>query len=110
VKTGSSRSKASSQSKDAQTGADEFTDVLEQGIFMHVFPWWVVRDHREAVLALMASDNFDHGHGLADSELRCISAVRSAIAASSQGRLLVPPGETQYDVVQRHMLRMAGQK
>ena len=101
---------ASSQSMGSPTTANEFADVLEQGLFMHVFPWWVVRDHREAVLALMASDNFDHGHGLADSELRCINAVRAAIAASSQGRLPVPAGDTQYDVVQRHVLRMAGQK
>ena len=109
-KTGVQSDQASSQSPGAQSTADEFADVLEQGIFMHVFPWWVVRDHREAVLALMASDNFDHGHGLADSELRCINAVRAAIAASSQGRLPVPPGATQYEVVQRHVLRMAGQK
>jgi hypothetical protein len=58
----------------------------------------------------MASDNFDHGFGLADSELRCINAVRAAITACNQGRLAVPCGETQYDVVQRHVLRMAGQK
>jgi len=108
--TAANTAEASNQSKGSETGTDEFTDVLEQGIFMHVFPWWVVRDHRDAVLALMASDNFDHGFGLADSELRCINAVRAAITACNQGRLAVPCGETQYDVVQRHVLRMAGQK
>jgi hypothetical protein len=77
---------------------------------MHVFPWWVVRDHRDAVLALMASDNFDHGFGLPDSELRCIKAVRAAITACNEGKLAVSSRETQYDVVQRHVLRMAGQK
>ena len=81
AKTAANTAEASSQSKGSETGTDEFTDVLEQGIFMHVFPWWVVRDHRDAVLALMASDNFDHGFGLADSELRCINAVRAAITA-----------------------------
>jgi hypothetical protein len=104
AKTDAGTAEASSQS------ADEFTDVLDQGIFMHVFPWWVVRDHREAVLSLMASDNFDHGHGLADSELRCINAIRAAITAFNQGSLPMSLGETQYDVVQRHVLRLAGQK
>ena len=44
-------------------------DALEHGVYMHVFPWPVVRDHREAVIKLMAADNFDHGHGLAESEM-----------------------------------------
>jgi hypothetical protein len=110
TKSDAKKASASSQVQGSDTGNDEFTDVLEQGIFMHVFPWWVVRDHRDAVLALMASDNFDHGFGLPDSELRCIKAVRAAITACNQGRLAVSSGETQYDVVQRHVLRMAGQK
>ena len=89
---------------------EELHDVLEHGIFMQVFPWSVVRDHKEAVIALMASDNFDHGHGLTDSEIRCIQAVREAIAASSQGSLPVPPGLTQWDVVLRHVMQMSGQR
>ncbi len=48
---------------------DELHVTLDNDIGMQVFPWPVVRDHRDEVVALMASDNFDHGHGLADSEL-----------------------------------------
>ena len=77
---------------------------------MHVFPWSVVRDRREAVIKLMAADNFDHGHGLAESEMRCIKAVRSAIAASGQGTLPVPVGLSQFDVVCRHVQQMSGQR
>ena len=44
----------------------ELTEALSHGIFMHVFPWEAIRDHPEDFKALMASDNFDHGHGLAD--------------------------------------------
>jgi len=99
-------------------GTSEFQDVLEHGVFMHVFPWWVVRDHLEEVTALMASDNFDHGHGLTDSELRCITAVRAAIAASSQGLLpqLTPQGSapsqglSQWEQVRRHVLSLSGQR
>ena len=70
----------------------ELLDVLENGIYMHVFPWWVINQHQEKVTALMAADNFDHGHGLADSEMRCIQSVRAALAATSQGRLLIGAG------------------
>ena len=72
---------------------------------MHVFPWSVVRDNRDAVTALMASDNFDNGFGLADSELRCIAKVREAIVA-----LPIPKGMSQWDVVSQQILRLAGQK
>ena len=102
---------ASSQSAEALSQSRvELQDALEHGVYMHVFPWSVVRDHREAVIKLMAADNFDHGHGLADSEMRCIKAVRSAIAASSQGRLPVPVGLSQFDVVLRHVTQMSGQR
>ena len=89
---------------------EELQDALDHGVYMHVFPWAVVRDHKPALIKLMAADNFDHGHGLADSEMRCIKAVRSAITASSQGILAVPPGFTQWDVVLRHVMQMAGQR
>ena len=72
---------------------------------MHVFPWEAVRSHKDEIVALMASDNFDHGYGLADSELRCILGVRKAILT-----LDVPPGRTQADVVMRHIQRFSGQR
>ena len=102
---------ASSQSAEALSqSCVELQDALDHGVYMHVFPWSVVRDHREAVIKLMAADNFDHGHGLAESEMRCIKAVRYAIAASSQGRLPVPVGLSQFDVVLRHVTQMSGQQ
>ena len=107
----SQSAEASSQSAEASSQSSvELQDALEHGVYMHVFPWWVVRDHREALIKLMAADNFDNGHGLADSEMRCIKAVRSAIAASSQGRLPVLAGQSQFDVVLRHVTQMSGQK
>ena len=102
---------ASGQSAEALSQSRvQLHDALEHGVYMHVFPWPVVRDHRDAVIKLMAADNFDHGHGLAESEMRCIKAVRSAIAASSQGRLPVPVGLSQFDVVLRHVTQMSGQR
>ena len=58
---------------------EELEDVLKYGMFMHVFPWAAVRDRSEDMNALMSSDNFDHGHGLSDGELRCIKGMRQAI-------------------------------
>ena len=84
---------------------DELHDTLENGIFMHVFPWSAVRDHKDDIVALMASDNFDHGHGLADSELRCVQSVRNALLT-----LEVPPAASQWEVVRDHVQRLAGQR
>ena len=84
---------------------EELEDVLNYGIFMHVFPWEAVRDHPDDMKALMASDNFDHGHGLTDSELRCISGMREGIL-----RLEVPPASSQYSTVMAHVQRTAGQR
>ena len=55
--------------------------------------------------ALMASDNFDHGHGLADSEIRCIREMRTAIRT-------LPLGEasSQFAAVSAQIQRLAGQR
>ena len=71
-----------------------------------MFPWSVVRGHRDAVTALMASDNFANGFGHADSELRCIVKVYDAIVAP----LPIPNGMSQWDVVSQQILRLAGQR
>ena len=53
----------------------------------------------------MASDNFDQGHGLSDSELRCIHGMRTAILTldipetSSQGSGAL----SQFDAVMTHV-------
>ncbi|MCP4241605.1 MAG: hypothetical protein GY772_13675 [bacterium] len=95
---------ASSQDSSASS-QEELDDVLHQGIFMHVFPWTAVRDHRDDIIALMASDNFDHAFGLAESEVRCLLTVRSALSD-----LPVPCGRSQWDVVLEHVTRLSGQK
>ena len=109
---GAADATATSQGADSAVPAsiDELLDVLENGIYMHVFPWWVIANHQVKVTALMAADNFDHGHGLADSEMRCIQSVRAALAATSQGRMPVAEGRSQWDVVCRHVLQLSGQR
>ena len=84
---------------------EELEDVMKYGIYAHVPPWEAVRDYKEDMEALMASDNFDHGHGLADSELRCIRGVRSAILTFE-----IPPASSQFDVVAQHVQRLAGHR
>ena len=88
----------------------ELQDALEHGVYMHVFPWWVVQKHKDSLVKLMAADNFDHGHGMSESEMRCIKLVRCAISASSQGQLCVPVGQSQFDVVLREVMQMSGQR
>ncbi len=108
---GSAPTAATSQGAGVDTPASvsDLMDVLENGICMHVFPWWVIRDHAAEVTALMAADNFDHGHGLADSEMRCIQSVRAALTAISQGRLSLQ-GRSEWDVVSRQVLQLSGQR
>ena len=84
--------------------AEELKDVLEHGIFMEVFPWSAVRDHRNDIIDLMHSDNFDHGHGLADSEMRCLSRLRANMS------LPIPVGKTLWEVVLAELMRCATQK
>jgi len=99
------RAKSASSQGEQASSQDELQDVLDHGVFMQVFPWSAVRDHREDIIALMAADNFDHGHGLAESELRCVRGVRRAILA-----LPVPPGMSQFAAVCDYVRRSSGQR
>ena len=58
---------------------EEFRTVLEHGLYMHVFPWAEVERNPAGFKALMASDNFQQGVGLKDSEVRCVHAMRRAM-------------------------------
>ena len=49
------REQARSQSKESEY--EELRKVLTDGIYMLVFPWSVVRDHREDITALMRDDS-----------------------------------------------------
>ena len=91
---------ASSQEGQASS-QEELADVLRDGIFMHVFPYAAVRDHYDAIVALMASDNFDHAHGLVESEVRCLLQVRDAIHD-----IPVPVGGSQFEAVLCHVTRL----
>ena len=53
----------------------------------------------------MASDNFDHGHGLADSEIRCIREMRTAIRTLPLGA-----ASSQFVAVSTEIQRLAGQR
>ena len=96
---------ASSQAGAGATSHAELLDVLEHGIYMIVFPWEAVRDHRDDIVLLMASNNFDNGHGLADSEWRTITMMRGSILTVD-----VPLGQTQWDVVSSKVSRISGQR
>jgi hypothetical protein len=89
-------------SKD-QDALAELHDVLDHGIYMQVFPWRVVQEHRADLEALMASDNFDHAFGLTDSELRCVKNVRDALST-----LTVPVGMSKSQTAIAHLRKMSG--
>ena len=92
-----------SSQPDSFTG--ELREALSHGIFMHVFPFEAIRDNPEDFNALMASDNFDHGHGLADSEIRCIREMRTAIRTLPMGG-----ASSQFAEVSAEIQRLAGQR
>jgi len=47
----------------------DLMEALTDGIYVEVFPWAAVQANRGAFLELMASDNFDHAHGMVESEI-----------------------------------------
>ena len=83
----------------------DLMEALTDGIYVEVFPWAAVQANRGAFLELMASDNFDHAHGMVESEMRCISAVRHSLQTA-----VVQPGQSQWDIVLRDITRLSGQK
>jgi len=88
-----------------QEGLEELRDVLSHGVFMVIFPWSVVSTHREDLIALMASDNFDAGYGLSDSCLRAVALLRE-----SMQRLQVPLGMSQAEVAVAQLRRLSGER
>ena len=94
---------APSQSKESEY--EELKKVLEGGVYMYIFPWSVVRDHKEDLVALMATDNFDHAYGLMESEVRCLRSVYNAIL-----EITPKTGQSHFDCVCNKVFRLAGQK
>ena len=88
---------------------EEFLQALKFGLYMHVFPWYAVHKHPESFRALMASDNFNHGVGLKDSEMRCVYAMSQAREQMDTG---AEPreGATLRDRVLAHARKWAGQR
>ena len=88
------------------TEFEEFDKVLKFGLYMHVFPWNAVAKNKESFRALMAADNFSHGVGLSDSEMRCVHAMSQALGQVDSGVSAVPVQEK----ILAHVRRWTGQR
>jgi hypothetical protein len=76
---------------------------LEHGMFFEVLPYVAVREHPKALQALIASDNFDAGYALGQTEMQLLRGMHSCMQV-----LRPPPGMSQWNVVQQHVQRTVG--
>ena len=76
---------------------------LEHGMFFEILPFVAVREHPKALQALIASDNFDAGFALGQTEMQLLRGMHSCMQI-----LRPPPGKSQWNVVQEHVQRTIG--
>ena len=82
----------------------ELIEHLEHGMFYEVLGYQVCADDGDALRALIASDNFDAGFALGQTEMHLLGHIRDAIVVSRP-----PVGCTLLDVVRHKVLSTSGQ-
>ena len=80
-------------------------DHLRNGMFYEVLSYEAIKDDREAVLGLIAADNFDAGFALGQTEIMLLRSISEALKIARP-----PPGCSQFDVVCNSVERSAGQR
>ena len=86
-------------------GQVELADHLERGMFYEVFSYDSIKCEAAAVRSLIASDNFDAGFALGQTELQLLKCIGDAM------KVVRPPvGRTQFDVIREAVTRAAGQR
>ena len=81
-------------------GNQDHREALSNGVFMHVFDFRDVEQHKDAFLALMASDNMDADVAMPEDELGIVMriAVANATVRAGPG---IPQGEAVYAHVRK---------
>ena len=88
------------RSHDDPEEMEEFKNVLEHGLYMHVFPWHAVERDPDGFTALMSSDNFQQGVGLKESEIRCVHGMKTALGHMDFGAEPRTKGATAAKIMQ----------
>ena len=83
----------------------ELREVMDKGLWMEIWDYEFVMENMEAFKALMASDNYDAGYGLAEDE-QCLCA-RMFMA---KNELRCQPGVNQWTGVLAETLKFAGKQ
>ena len=81
----------------------ELREVMQNGLFMEVWEYEFVVQNLEAFKALMASDNFDAGYGLAEDEQSLCARMFLAMK-----EVRIPPGMSHWTVVLQETKKFAG--
>jgi len=86
-------------------GQAALLEHLKHGMFYEVLSYESVSRDADNLKALIASDNFDAGFGLGQTEIQLLQCIHDAT------KLIHPPrGMTQWDVVRAVVLRTSGQR
>ena len=86
-------------------GAAVLREHLEQGMFYEVLSWEAVEKDEADVRALMASDNFDAGFALGQTEIALLQSIHEGM------KIVRPPrGMTQFDTIVLAVERNCGQR
>ena len=87
-----------------EPATQELFEHLEHGMFYEVLGWEACEDDGDALRALIASDNFDAGFALGQTEMHLLMHIRLAIVVSRP-----PVGCTLLDVVRQKAQGTSGQ-
>ena len=87
-----------------EPATQELLEHLEHGMFYEVLGWEACEDDGDALRALIASDNFDAGFALGQTEMHLLMHIRLAIVVERP-----PVGSTLLDVVRQKVAGTSGQ-
>lgn len=84
---------------------EELMEHLAHGMFYEVLSWQVCERHPDALKSLIASDNFDAGFSLGQTEMHLLQNMRNCIVVARP-----PVGQTLLDVVRGQIMLSSGQQ
>ena len=87
-------------------GQAALMDHLRHGMFYEVLDYRAIKEEREAVVGLIAADNFDAGFALGQTEIQLLRVISDTM----QVHVRPPIGFSQFDVVRDAVERSAGQR
>ena len=87
-------------------GQAALMDHLRHGMYYEVLDYRAIKEEREAVVGLIAADNFDAGFALGQTEIQLLRVISDTM----QVHVRPPIGFSQFDVVRDAVERSAGQR